>query len=174
MVLLLAAYVSWYRNAYIAASVFSVLAILTRLILDLLAPILILYFALAIHGLSIKAAMKYLAIYAGIYCILMAPWWLHNYKAYLSFVRLNLGSGIALYSGNNPLNQTGGMDYNLQTSVAPFDEIANPVDRRQGAATRSLELHKRRSEAVFDPGRQAVSAILASLAANPGIQRITV
>ena len=142
MVLLLAAYVSWYRNAYIAASVFSVLAILTRPILDLLAPILILYFALAIHGLSIKAAMKYLAIYAGIYCILMAPWWLHNYKAYLSFVRLNLGSGIALYSGNNPLNQTGGMDYNLQTSVAPFDEIANPVDRDKALQRAALNYIK--------------------------------
>jgi hypothetical protein len=129
MTLLVAAYVCWYRNAYAAAAILSVLSILTRPIIDPLAPLLVVYFSLAIQKLSIKAALKNLAVYAGIYCVLMAPWWLHNYNAYHGFVRLNPGSGVALYSANNPSNLTGGMDINLQVSMAPFNEIADPVAR---------------------------------------------
>jgi len=152
MVLLLAAYLCWYRNAYIAASVFSVLGILTRPVLDPLAPLLLLYFAIAIRGLSFKAAAKYLAIYAGIYCVLMAPWWLHNYKAYQTFVRLNLGSGVALLSGNSPSNQTGGIDNNLEVTMAPFGEIADPVARDKAMQRVALNYIKE------DPGRFLIQA----------------
>jgi len=152
MVLLLAAYLCWYRNAYIAASVFSVLGILTRPVLDPLAPLLLLYFAIAIRGLSIKAAAKYLAIYAGIYCLLMAPWWLHNYKAYQTFVRLNLGSGVALLSGNSPSNQTGGIDNNLEATMAPFGEIADPVARDKAMQRAALNYIKE------DPERFLIQA----------------
>jgi len=152
MVLLLAAYLCWYRNAYIAASVFSVLGILTRPVLDPLAPLLLLYFAIAIRGLSFKAAAKYLAIYVGIYCVLMAPWWLHNYKAYQTFVRLNLGSGVALLSGNSPSNQTGGIDNNLEATMAPFGEIADPVARDKAMQRAALNYIKE------DPGRFLIQA----------------
>ena len=152
MVLLLAAYLCWYRNAYIAASVFSVLGILTRPVLDPLAPLLLLYFAIAIRGLSFKAAAKYLAIYAGIYCLLMAPWWLHNYKAYQTFVRLNLGSGVALLSGNSPSNQTGGIDNNLEATMAPFGEIADPVARDKAMQRAALNYIKE------DPERFLIQA----------------
>jgi hypothetical protein len=152
MVLLLAAYVSWYRNAYIAASIFTVLGILTRPVLEPLAPLLILYFALAIRGLSIKATAKYLAIYVGIYCVLMAPWWLHNYKAYHTFVRLNLGSGVALLSGNSPSNQSGGIDKSLKTTMAPFDEVADPVARDKAMQRAALNYIKE------DPGRFVIQA----------------
>ncbi len=152
MVLVLAAYVSWYRNAYIAASVFTVLGILTRPVLEPLAPLLIFYFALAIRGLSIKTTAKYLAIYAAIYCVLMAPWWLHNYKAYHTFVRLNLGSGVALLSGNSPSNQSGGIDKSLKTTIAPFDEIADPVARDKAMQRAALSYIKE------DPGRFVIQA----------------
>jgi hypothetical protein len=152
MVLLLAAYVSWYRNAYIAASIFTVLGILTRPVLEPLAPLLILYFALAIRGLSIKATAKYLAIYVGIYCVLMAPWWLHNYKAYHTFVRLNLGSGVALLSGNSPSNQSGGIDKSLKTTMAPFEEVADPVARDKAMQRAALNYIKE------DPGRFVIQA----------------
>jgi hypothetical protein len=129
MALLVAAYICWYRNAYVAAAILSVLSILTRPIIDPLTPLLVVYFSLAIQKLSIKAALKNLAIYAGIYCVLMAPWWLHNYNAYGSFVRLNLGSGDALYSANNPFNQTGGMDKNMRVNAAAFYKITDPIAR---------------------------------------------
>ena len=38
----------------------------------------------------------------------MTPWWIHQYNKYGSFVRLNLGEGLVLYSGNNPINLSGG------------------------------------------------------------------
>jgi 4-amino-4-deoxy-L-arabinose transferase-like glycosyltransferase len=129
MTLLLAAYVCWYRNMHVAGATFSILAILTRPILDPLAPILVFCFALVIQRLSIGAAIKKVILYAAIYCILMAPWWLHNYEAYGEFVRLNPGGGMALYSANNPSNHTGGFDINLKESQAPFDHITNPVAR---------------------------------------------
>jgi hypothetical protein len=125
---------------------------LTRPVLDPLAPLLLLYFAIAIRGLSIKAAAKYLAIYVGIYCVLMAPWWLHNYKAYQTFVRLNLGSGVALLSGNSPSNQSGGIDNNLNATMAPFAEIADPVARDKAMQRAALNYIKE------DPGRFLIQA----------------
>jgi len=50
--------------------------------IDLLAPVMVLYFALIIHRLPIGAATKQFVVYAIIYCALMAPWWMHNYRAY--------------------------------------------------------------------------------------------
>ena len=38
----------------------------------------------------------------------MAPWWLHNYHYYGTFVRLNVAGGENFYAGNNPRNKTGG------------------------------------------------------------------
>jgi 4-amino-4-deoxy-L-arabinose transferase-like glycosyltransferase len=141
MTLLLAAYVCWYRNMHVAGATFSILAILTRPILDPLAPILVFCFALVIQRLSIGAAIKKVIVYAAMYCILMTPWWLHNYEAYGEFVRLNLGGGMALYSANNPSNHTGGLDVTLKES-APFDHITNPVARDkafQRAAIANIE-----------------------------------
>ena len=63
----------------------------------------------------------------------MSPWWIHQHQKYGEFIRLNLGDGIVLYSGNNPLNITGGgvgrdagpsdMDLSI------FSDIVNPVER---------------------------------------------
>jgi 4-amino-4-deoxy-L-arabinose transferase-like glycosyltransferase len=127
--LLLSAYLCWYRGWFAFAALFAVLSILTRPVIDLLTPILIVYFALAIHRLPLLATLRQLGIYIAIYCVLMAPWWLHNYRAYHTFVRLNLGAGEALYSGNNPYNRTGGIDVDLGAHTVEFQKIADPVDR---------------------------------------------
>src|ERR1017187_8939815 len=81
---------------------------------------------------------RHLAIYALIYCALLAPWWLHNYHAYGSFVRLNLGGGQALYSGNNPRNQTGGVS-DVTLDMERFDRIADPVARDHAARDTAVE-----------------------------------
>ena len=106
--LILSAFLSWYRGWFTAAAIFSVLAILTRPVFDIFAPGLVLVFALIVHRLPLKKALQHLAIYLTVYCALMAPWWLNNYKVYDGFVRLTLGAGVALYAGNNPLNHSGG------------------------------------------------------------------
>jgi 4-amino-4-deoxy-L-arabinose transferase-like glycosyltransferase len=85
-----------------------VLAILTRPAIEFLAPLLVVYFALAVHRLSLRATLRHVAVYGLIYTALMLPWWAHNEAKYGQIVRLNLASGFLLYAGNNPMNQSGG------------------------------------------------------------------
>jgi 4-amino-4-deoxy-L-arabinose transferase-like glycosyltransferase len=126
--LLLGAFECWYRGSFTAAAVLAVLSILTRPTLDPVIPLLILCFALVVHRMPFRTALRQLAVYAAIYCALMAPWWLHNYRAYGTFVRLNLGSGVMLYTGNNPLNRSGGA-LDIDRDRARFDNIPDPLIR---------------------------------------------
>ena len=125
--LVLLAFLNWYRGHFNAAAVFAVLAILTRPIFDLFAPLLVLIFSLFIHRSTLAVTLRGLAVYAVIYCGLMAPWWISNYQTYGSFVRLTPGAGVALYAGNNPLNRTGGGNENEDYDLQPFSTITDPV-----------------------------------------------
>ncbi len=127
--LVLAAFLCCYERRYALASVLLVLAILTRPAIDFLAPILIALFSIAIHRESLWLATKRVATYFIIYVALMAPWWVHNYARYGEFVRLDLGGGMVLYTGNNPLNISGGGITNKDVDLHPFKNIADPVQR---------------------------------------------
>jgi hypothetical protein len=127
--LLLGTFLCWYRGAFTLAAFLAVLSILTRPSIEPLVPLLILYFSLAVHRQTVAMALRHLAVCALIYVALMSPWWLHNYRAYGTFVRLNLAGGVVLYSGNNPMNRTGGGILNVDVDLAPFDKIADPVAR---------------------------------------------
>jgi hypothetical protein len=127
--LVLAAFLCCYERRYAVASVFLVLAILTRPAIDFLAPIVIALFSIAIHRESLWAAAKRVATYFIIYVALMAPWWVHNYARYGEFVRLNLGGGMVLYTGNNPLNTSGGGITEKDVELHPFKKFADPVQR---------------------------------------------
>lgn len=129
MTLFAAALVCWYRGAFATAAVFTVLSILTRPAVDLLAPLLVLYFALVIFRMPLARALKQLAVYGVIYCVLMAPWWLHNYRDYGAFVRLDLAGGENFYSGNNPMNKTGGSLWLIDFDTKEFDGIKDPIAR---------------------------------------------
>ena len=129
MTLTVAAFLCWYRNYFVGAAILAVLSILTRPVIDVLAPLLVIYFAFVVHRLHVWGVARQLLIYTAIYCAMMSPWWLHNYNAYGTFVRLNLGSGMALYSGNNPFSYGGGIDLDLNAHMKGFDSIANPVER---------------------------------------------
>jgi 4-amino-4-deoxy-L-arabinose transferase-like glycosyltransferase len=127
--LLLGAFLCWYRGAFTVAAILVVLSILTRPSIEPLAPVLILYFAAVIHRLPIAIVIRHLFVYLAVYISLMAPWWLHNYRDYGTFVRLNLASGFVFYSGNNPLNQTGGGINGQDFDEKAFTDIADPVAR---------------------------------------------
>ena len=127
--LFVAAFICWYRGWFFAAAVCSVLSILTRPAIDLLAPILVAYFALVIHRVSLASAARQLGIYAIVYCVMMAPWWVHNYSFYGTFVRLNVAGGENFYAGNNPRNKSGGGLKESDFVTTEFDEIKNPVER---------------------------------------------
>jgi Dolichyl-phosphate-mannose-protein mannosyltransferase len=126
--LLLAAYLFWYRGWFTAAAICAVLSILTRPTFDLLAPLLVIYFALFIHRLSYAETAKRIAGYALIYIALMTPWWIHNYQTYGTFVRLHLGANLTLYGSNNPHNQSGGVS-DVTQDFTEFEKIADPIAR---------------------------------------------
>jgi hypothetical protein len=137
--LILAAYVCWYRGAFASAAVFAVLSILTRPAIDLLAPLLAVYFAAVIHRFAAAAVLRQCLIYAAVYGALMTPWWIHNYATYGTFVRLNLAAGENFYAGNNPLNTSGGGVAGVDFDNSAFLKIADPVERDRAAFNAAIE-----------------------------------
>jgi len=152
--LVLAAFLYWYRGRFIVAAIFSVLAILTRPVFDLFAPVLILLFALIVHRMSVTRALQQLGIYVLVYCALMTPWWVHNAKAYGSFVRLTPSSGTVLYAGNNPLNRSGGGNIGVDYDVTEFATIADPIERDRALRNAAF------AYIVHNPQRFAELAVL--------------
>ncbi len=129
----LASFLLWYRAQFNSAAIFAVLAILTRPIFDLLAPLMIMVFALVVHRLGWKQGLRHLAVYAVIYCLFMMPWWLNNFEVYGTFVRLTPGAGTVLYAGNNPMNHSGGGNAGIDYDMANFQKITDPVQRDSAA-----------------------------------------
>ena len=129
MTLILAAFLCWYRARFPLAAILAVLAILTRPIFDLAAPALVIFFAIAVHRLPLVQTARHLRVYGIIYCALMSPWWIHNYRSYGHFVRLTPGFGTALYAGNNPLNRSGGGNAGVDYDITEFQKIADPIER---------------------------------------------
>jgi 4-amino-4-deoxy-L-arabinose transferase-like glycosyltransferase len=107
-----------------------VLSILVRPTIDLVAPALIVLFALRnAEGPKAPVAARALARYALIYALVMAPWWIHNAIKYDRFVRLNLGDGIVLRIENNPLFIRHGFWSGLAPILDEFAAEADPVRR---------------------------------------------
>lgn len=135
MALLLGAFHCLYRQRMGAASLLLVLSILERPTLDILAPILIVMASFLHRPGAWRQAGLDLMKYFVVYMVLMTPWWIHNYERYGQFVRLNLGDGLVIYAGNNPLNRSGGgVAYGLaddDMDLAPFEAIADPIARNQ-------------------------------------------
>jgi hypothetical protein len=145
--LVLAAFVAWYRKAFLLGAVFAVLAILTRPVFEMIAPVLVVYFAAVIHRLPAAAVVRNVLVYIAVYCVLMSPWWLHNYSVYGSFVRLYPAFGNALYAGNNPMNRTGGGNVGIDYDRTPFRTIADPLARQQAMRDAAIDY------IVNNPGR---------------------
>jgi hypothetical protein len=145
--LLLAGFLAYYRKAYTLGSLAMVAAIMTRPLVELLAPILVLTFALVVHREPLRRAFKHAAVLVAIYLCLMTPWWIHNVAKYGSFVRLNLASGVVLYAGNNPMNRSGGVEAGVDFDLGGFKHISDPVawDRAiRDAAVQFIVEHPRR------------------------------
>jgi 4-amino-4-deoxy-L-arabinose transferase-like glycosyltransferase len=149
--LLLAAFLCFYRGRFLGGSTILVLTVLVRPAIDFLAPVLIAAFALAVHRSSIRQTAYRVGQYACVYLVLMTPWWVDNYLNYGTFVRLDLGAGIVMYSGNNPLNTSGGgVAGAMKTSdfdASEFKSITDPVQRNAALEKAALDFIQR------DPGR---------------------
>jgi hypothetical protein len=124
-------FISLYNRNYLIAFILITLSILLRPILDLIAIPLIFIFSYYIHKISFHR-IKYLILkYIFVYSLLMSPWWIHQKIKYGEFIRLNLGDGIVLYSGNNKLNKSGGGAIDIEKGAdvnnSIFAKIKNPV-----------------------------------------------
>jgi hypothetical protein len=104
-------------------------AILTRPHIALLAPILVLVFSQLNTPFAIGRALRNLLVFLACTVLLMVPWWWHNFEKYHAFVPLSLGGGVVLYSGNNPMNHTGGGIGGVDYDPNAFAEIADPIAR---------------------------------------------
>jgi 4-amino-4-deoxy-L-arabinose transferase-like glycosyltransferase len=123
--LVLAAFLCLYDRRFVLASVFLVLGVLTRPAIELLAPVLVLFFSLVLHRERSALAARRIIAYLAVYVALMSPWWVYNYARYGQFVRLDLASGLVLYTGNNPLNTNGG-----GVSKGPTQDVDLSASRR--------------------------------------------
>ncbi len=144
--LLLFSFVLFYKKQMIWAIIISILALLVRPTLDLLNPIIVILFVISVHGMDWKKIGKYLGIYFFAYVVIMSPWWIHQYQKYDTFVRLNLGEGVVLYAGNNPLNRSGGGINGVDVDESRFREM-NPVVRNSAQKEAAFEY------IVNNPGR---------------------
>lgn len=135
-------FISFYKKKFISASIFLVLSILLRPIFDLLSIFLIIFFSYYYFNSGILKTIQRIVFYVIIYVLMMLPWWIHQYSKYGEFVRLNLGDGIVLYSGNNPLNKSGGgvLDpiKGPDMDMSFFDSIDNPIEKNKQMKAKAL------------------------------------
>jgi SAM-dependent methyltransferase len=145
--MVLLGFLALYRNKIWLGSIALMLSILTRPSIEILSPLLIVAFAIVVYRGDWRLALRNLSIFAVVYVVMMSPWWWHNAAKYGQFVRLNLAGGYVLYSGNNPLNKSGGGIAGVDLDPSAFSAIADPVARDQalkGAAVNFI---------VANPGR---------------------
>ena len=138
-----------YQQKIWLASALMVVGVLIRPSFDFANPVIIALFGYIVCKKGILKTCGDVGKYAIVYILLMLPWWIFNYNRYNQFVRLNLGAGIVLYAGNNPMNTTGGglyTDYN----ASAFNAIKDPVLQNQAmidsAVTYIFEHPKRFAE----------------------------
>jgi len=144
--LVLLAFLLLYKKQFIWAFIVITISILHRPILDLLAPILIFIFSFYVHKLGYKNSFLNILKYTLIYMILMSSWWLHQYNKYDQFVRLNLGDGVVWYSGNNPLNKSGGGVWGSikgdDVNLTNFSYIKDPILKNKAFKESAFEYIK--------------------------------
>jgi 4-amino-4-deoxy-L-arabinose transferase-like glycosyltransferase len=139
---LLLSFLGFYKKNYLLAIFILILALLVKPSLDYLNPILIFLFVYIVNKSGIKKTIKYLALYGVMYTLLLSPWWMHQYAKYGEFVKFTLADGIVLYSGNNPLNISGGgvgrSDSTSDMDLTEFNQIENPVHRNEAMKEAAL------------------------------------
>jgi hypothetical protein len=142
---LLLGFAALYRNRILCAALAFVLADLMRPSLDLLFPAIIVAGAFAtIVRPSLREIARRLAVFALVYGALMSPWWVHQYKKYHQFVRLDLAGGTIMLLENNELFERVGLDWSKLTFWTPFAGIADPVERDEAmraAAISYIQTH---------------------------------
>ena len=94
------------HNLFLAMVAFA-LAVYIKATLSILPPLLAGAFAL-LAGRSPGRAGRALVFSSLVYGLCLSPWWFRNYRVLDDFVPFTTSSARVLYSGNNPMNRSGG------------------------------------------------------------------
>ena len=140
LALVLVAFASFYRGAFLVGSIALVVSILTRPSLDLLAPLLVVAFCVVRRETGPSTIARRLALYGLVYVALMAPWWWHNWHLYHAFVRLDLAMGNLLIIENTDLFDRVGLDFDaLAPAWERFYGIGDPIARDRAMVDAALD-----------------------------------
>lgn len=106
--------------------------------------ILIIWF---IKKLSFKKAVKYTLIVTLVFCIILSPWWIRNYKTFNRFIPFTLATGNPMLQGtfinyDQTTKATDGLDY---THYNTKDPKLSEIQRN----TMEISLSKYRLENLF-------------------------
>ncbi|MET0429120.1 MAG: hypothetical protein ABW026_11565, partial [Microvirga sp.] len=138
--LVLLAFASFHRGAFLAGSIALVASILTRPSLDLVAPFLIVAFCVARRETGFSTISRRLGLYGLVYVVLMAPWWWHNWLLYHAFVRLDVAMGNLLVIENSDLFDRVGLDFDaLAPAWERFYGISDPIARDRAMVDAALD-----------------------------------
>lgn len=67
-----------------------------------------------------------------VFAFVMSPWWVRNYYIHDTFVATSVGeSGKVLYTGNNPMNKSGGGITGIDVDFSAFDHIESLAEKDQ-------------------------------------------
>jgi hypothetical protein len=81
----------------------------------------------------------------------MMPWWVFQHEKYGEFVRLNLGAGPILYSGNNISNRTGGGIGGVDVDFSRFSHLEDrPIERNNTMKEAALNFIKSNPDRFVD------------------------
>ena len=130
---------SAYSERWWLTAILVVAAILVRPAIEVLAIPLVVWFAVVVTRGGWRTAVRAVMALLVAYLVLMAPWWAHQHAKYDQFVRLNLGGGVVLYSGNNPLNTSGGGIGGVDVDFSEFADIDDPVERDRALTEAAID-----------------------------------
>jgi len=94
--------------------------------------LLFFYFALK-KDVGLSYYFKILILTIVSYSLVMALWWIRNYEVYDKFIPTTVGAaGIPFYSGNNPMNKSGGGIIGVDVDFSQFNHIKD-LEKRDDA-----------------------------------------
>ena len=149
--LILSSILLFYKNYFFYGSIVIILSIYVKGISDYIAPILILIFSFFVYKDTFKQGLQRFFLYFLTYCVIMSPWWIHNWNKYNKFVRTDLAYGYHMYAGNNFMNKSGGgvggidvdhsqiLGYEISQRSDPSDYIRSDKIFKQEAYNYILE-----------------------------------
>lgn len=129
-----------YRGNLSLGTTILAVSVLFRPTFVLVVPLLFILFSQAIHRERLGRFARHCAVILVISTAIFAPWWIHNYERYGTFVPLNLGGGHVLYVGNNPDAKTGsglgGIDI---LADHPYAQVTPITEKRRQMRDAAIE-----------------------------------